>query len=132
MAKPKYNGYKIAPDTLKEVAKLGYTPKINRILRFAEFLKRKYNISKKLEIELRKDVGAFNGGLYIDNKIIIYENIKLPTLLHELRHWIQFNTRISKELHTYELREIDARMWSSSIICKVNTEKYKKENYKFY
>lgn len=103
-------------ELVEAVREMGLKPSLSDVNKFMEFINEKYNIKEEYTIELNEN-GMYNSGCYIDylKKIIFYNKISLITALHEIRHYVQFNTGLKEHLNTYELREIEARSWSSSL-----------------
>lgn len=111
----------------KEVKRLGVNPSMEGVIRFYNFIKTYNEIDQDIRINLNEEKNGTNGGLYMHycKKIIFYEKLSLITVLHELRHYIQFNTDLIFLLNSYSKREEDARAWSSSLFFSVFPKEYK-------
>lgn len=96
------------------------------IIKYSKFLKKHFNIMKDVKIEIKQETKGMNGGVYInrDRRIVFYGEPTPLVVLHELRHYIQFNTKLRKEQIDYEE---EARSWSCSLFYCTNEEKYIKE-----
>lgn len=112
----------------KEVKRLGLNPSMDGVIRFYDFIKEYNDIDQDIKIMLKEEKNSVNGGLYMHycKKIIFYEKLSLITVLHELRHYIQFNTDLIFLLNSYSKREEDARAWSSSLFFAVFPKEYKR------
>ena len=119
-----YDKGKFSVELLEETKKLGLTPTLEQINDYVLFLNKKYNINN-INLKLYQEKGS-NGGCYINLKkeIRFYGELNLITVLHELRHYIQFNSPIKVLFNTYEDREEEARGWSSSLFYAIYPEKY--------
>ncbi|MGL4774499.1 MAG: hypothetical protein ACRC2K_13140 [Clostridium sp.] len=123
-----YKSSEFSSGLKKKVKELGLKPTLEQVIEFAEYIKELYKIKFDIRIELKPTKDAFNGGLYIDasKKIIFYRELSLITVLHELRHYIQFNTSMIFVVDSYNKREEEARAWSSSLFYAVFPNDYKK------
>lgn len=124
-----YNKDSFSKETIEETKRLGFSPSIEDIKSYVLFLNNKYGIKDvNLKITHQKESVSKNGGCYIDYKkeIIFFGTINLITVLHELRHYIQFNSAIKPLFKTYNEREEEARSWSSSLFYSMYPDKYLK------
>lgn len=119
------NTENFSSELIDAVKEMGLKPSLSDVDKFIKFINKKYNINEKCTIELNES-GSYNSGCYVDylKKIIFYKRISLITALHEIRHYVQFNTDLKKHVNTYELREIDARCWSASLFYASFPEEY--------
>lgn len=110
---------------LERTKKLGVKPSEEDVRDYLVFIRENFKIKNEVELEFIKN-SEYDGGCYVDcnRRIIIYKNITLIKVLHEIRHFIQFNTHIKEILTNYEDRELDARAWSSSLFYSLFPEEY--------
>lgn len=122
-----YNKKSFSKETIDNTLKLGLNPTLEDIMLYVSFLNEKYDI-KDVDLKITHEENSTNksGGCYIDYKkqIIFFGKINLITVLHELRHYIQFNSAIRPLFKTYNEREEEARGWSSSLFYSMYPEKY--------
>jgi hypothetical protein len=85
-----------------------------------------YNLTHDCDVRY-KNSHMFGGGTYVDalKRIILYGNTNLMNILHETRHYIQFN-KPSKKSMTYMEKEEDAREWSCSLYYVCFPDEYMK------
>lgn len=92
------------------------------------FIKKHFNISTSLSsIQIHdNNESALNDAIYLDcsKEIIFYKKPSLITVLHELRHYIQFNTELRYMEWDYDDKEEDARSWSASLYYSCFPEEY--------
>ena len=92
------------------------------------FLKDHFKIDKPLSSIKIYDNNetALNDAIYLDcsKEIIFYKIPTLITVLHELRHYIQFNSDLSFIELDYDDKEEDARAWSASLYYSCFPERY--------
>lgn len=125
-----YNFYKsgsFSKELLDRTKELGLEPTIDEINSYVEFINKKFDIKDvKLTLIQEKDNIKNSRGCYIDYKkeIRFYGDINLITVLHELRHYIQFNGKIKFMFKTYHQREEEARGWSSSLFYALYPDLY--------
>lgn len=122
-----YSKESFSKETINETLKLGFNPSVEEIMSYVLFLNEKYEINNvKLKITHQENEINKSGGCYIDYKkeIIFFGKINLITVLHELRHYLQFNSAIKPLFKTYQDREEEARGWSSSLFYSMYKEKY--------
>lgn len=125
-----YRTYKtesFSRELLDETRMLGLNPTIDEIMGYVKFLNLNFKIKNvNLNIIHEKDSDNNSRGCYIHYKkeIRFYGEINLLTVLHELRHYIQFNSKIKYLFKTYSQREEEARGWSSSLFFALYPELY--------
>jgi hypothetical protein len=99
------------------------------IQNLADFLKTQFNIKRRAKIKIdRRNDSAFNEAIYLDcsKEIIFYSKPTLITILHELRHYIQFNTSFVELDFDYDDKEEEARAWSASLFFTLYPNEYMK------
>lgn len=124
-----YKSESFSNELLLETKKLGLNPTLDEIKNYVKFLNEKYKIvNVDLKIIHEKSNENNSRGCYIDYKkeIRFYGDINLITVLHELRHYIQFNSIIKTIFKTYDSREEEARGWSSSLFYAIYPTEYMK------
>lgn len=122
-----YDTNKFSKKLLDKTKELTLNPDLSLIDDYLDFIVSHYNISKdKPKTTLEDKKSNLGRGCYIrkTNEIILYGNIELITVLHEIRHFIQFNTIMQPLLTTYQEREEDARGWSSSLFYAIYPTEY--------
>ena len=113
-----YETKSFSKELIEETKKLGLNPDLDKINEYIKFINEKYDIEDvNLKIIHEKDKESNSRGCYIDYKkeIVFYGDINLITVLHEIRHYIQFNSLVKHIFRTYNEREEEARGWSSSL-----------------
>ena len=110
----------------EQVKKLGLYPGKENIDHFVDYITNSFDINDKLVIKYYDVPQSKSNGCYIDYKkeIRLYGRVSLITFLHEIRHYIQFNTPMKTFFKTYDEREVEARGWSSSLFYSVFEEDY--------
>lgn len=128
MYKNVYKKESFSEELLKATRGIGLQPTIEDINNYILFVKKRYDISVDVKVTLENNKQDKNGGCYIDYKkeIIFYGELNLITVLHEIRHYIQFNSSIKPLFKTYNDREEEARAWSSSLFYALYPETYDK------
>lgn len=122
-----YKGESFSRELLDNTRLLGLNPTIDEIMEYVNFLNLNFKIKNvNLNIIHEKDSDNNSRGCYIHYKkeIRFYGEINLLTVLHELRHYIQFNSKIKHLFKTYNQREEEARGWSSSLFFALYPELY--------
>lgn len=122
-----YKGESFSRELLDNTRLLGLNPTIDEIMEYVNFLNLNFKIKNvNLNIIHEKDIDNNSRGCYIHYKkeIRFYGEINLLTVLHELRHYIQFNSKIKHLFKTYNQREEEARGWSSSLFFALYPELY--------
>lgn len=109
---------------LKETKKLSLKPTTKEIEKYIMFIRKHFRINAKLTIKLKDELGV-NKGVYLKYRktIIFYGEPDLLTVLHEIRHFIQLNTKIIGL--NVDIEE-EARAWSSSLFYSVFPDEYLK------
>lgn len=111
---------------IEATKKLGNKPKKAIIEKYLKEVQSIFNISVKCTVKYKKECSAFNEGIYVNTskEIIFYNRPTLITVLHEIRHYIQYNTTLNLAKLTYEDKEVEARAWSSSLFYSIYPNKY--------
>lgn len=122
-----YRTESFSRELLNRTRMLGLNPTIDEIMEYVKFLNLNFRIKNiNLNISQEECCDSNSRGCYIHYKkeIRFYGEINLLTVLHELRHYIQFNSRIKHLFKTYNQREEEARGWSSSLFFALYPELY--------
>lgn len=120
-----YDKESFSEELLKTTKELGLCFCLEKILDYVKKVCYNYDINTPL-ITIKDKNKVMNEGIYLGYKkeIIFYGFPSLITLLHELRHHIQQETKIFDMELSYEDKEIEARAWSSSLFYSVFPETY--------
>lgn len=113
-------------DTIKWV---GTDISKEKIMYLSKFIKKHFNIESDLKIKIDYSTqSALNEAIYLNctKEIIFYGFPSLITVLHELRHFVQFNTNLNDIELDYDDKEIDARSWSASLYYSCFPKEYEK------
>ena len=121
-----YDRNSFTAELMNKVKELGLFPNKEQVRIFVDYIQTSFDISYKLDIKYEDVKESKSNGCYIDYKkeMRLYGVVSLITLLHEVRHYIQFNTPMKTFFKTYEEREEEARGWSSSLMYSVFEEDY--------
>lgn len=117
-----YNDKEFSKELKRAVYEVGLKPSIEKTQFCVDKICELYGISTP-NIILCKSKGFEGMYIGVRKEIVLNENIELIYLLHELRHHIQKETLSFFEL-SYEDKEHEARMWSSSLFYAVFPEEY--------
>ena len=88
------------------------------IQNLANYFRIHFNIKPKVKIKIyKREFSPLNEAIYLDcdKEIIFYCKPQVITILHELRHYIQFNTDFRDLEFDYDDKEEEARAWSASL-----------------
>lgn len=120
-----YSSDSFSKELLSETRKLGICFSEEKIVEFTNTICYNNGIEAPI-VTFREKNKVLNEGIYIGYKkeIIFYGFPSLITVLHELRHHIQQETKLFDIELSYEDREIEARAWSSSLFYSVFPEIY--------
>jgi hypothetical protein len=107
-------------ETLLEGVKRLTTQQMGKqdIQNLANFFRTHFNIKPRVKIKIyKREFSPLNEAIYLDcdKEIIFYCKPQLITILHELRHYIQFNTDFRDLEFDYDDKEEEARAWSASL-----------------
>lgn len=125
-----YKTYEVesfSKELLEATRELGLNPTIDKIYDYVKFINKKFKIEGvELTLSYEDDNSRTSRGCYIDysKEIRFYGTINLITVLHEIRHYIQFNSLVKCLFVTYNQREEEARGWSSSLFYALYPDKY--------
>lgn len=122
-----YDSKNFSETLISNTKQLGLNPSKESIIEYLKFIVEHYKIKEPIpKISFEDKESLLGRGCYIrkSNEIIFYGKTELITVLHEIRHFVQFNTILQSVFKNYNEREEDARGWSSSLFYTIYPTEY--------
>lgn len=103
-------------ELIAKVKKMGKLPSKAKMKDLADWVYKEFELDSPLNILNNMTTDGFGGGVYVNSvpSIKLYKDWNLVTFLHEIRHYIQYNSEL-KDYLTQDEKELDARNWSQSL-----------------